>query len=172
MRKVLVIGSGGAGKSTLARRLGGLLGLPVIHLDVHYWKPGWAETPKDAWQETVEGLAARDSWVMDGNYSGTLAARLAACDTVVFLDLPRALCLWRVLKRLVMYRQKGRPDMAEGCSETLDFKFLLWVWGYPKRSRPKVFRLVEENAAGAKFIHLRSRAEVREFLARVEAGEL
>jgi adenylate kinase family enzyme len=172
MRKVLVIGSGGAGKSTLARRLGGLLGLPVIHLDVHYWKPGWVETPKDDWREAVEGLAARDEWVMDGNFSGTLAARLAACDTVVFLDLPRALCLWRVLKRLVMYRQEGRPDMAEGCSEQLDFKFLFWVWGYPKRSRPKVFRLVEENAAGAKFIHLRSRAAVREFLGRVEAGEL
>jgi adenylate kinase family enzyme len=173
MQKVLVIGSGGAGKSTFARRLGGLLGLPVIHLDACHWKPGWVETPKDEWLKTVEGLVERDSWVMDGNYSGTLSVRLAACDTVIFLDLPRAVCLWRVLKRVLMYRRASRPDMAEGCSEKFDVKFIGWVWGYPKRTRPKVFRLLEESARqGTQVIRLRSRAEVREFLARAEAGEL
>lgn len=169
MRKVLVIGSAGAGKSTFARRLGPLLRLPVIHLDACFWKAGWVETPKDVWLETVEELLARAAWVMDGNYSGTLAVRLRACDAVIFIDLPRSLCLWRVLKRVVMYRRESRPDMAEGCSEKFDFKFLLWVWGYPKRTRPKVLRLIEENAPDAKFIHLRSRAEVREFLEGIQA---
>ena len=171
MRKVLVIGPGGAGKSTFARRLGGLLNLPVIHLDAHHWRPGWVEPPKDVWLKTVKSLIARDSWVMDGNYSGTLAVRLRACDTIIFLDLPRAVCVWRVLKRVITYRPGSRPDLGEGCPEKFDVKFLLWVWGYTKRTRPRVFRLVEENAPGKKFIRLRSRAEVREFLERVGAGE-
>ncbi len=169
MRKVLVIGSGGAGKSTFARMLGGLLNLPVIHLDAHYWQPGWVEPPKDEWLETVEGLIARDAWVMDGNYSGTLAVRLAACDTVIFLDLPRPVCLWRVTKRSLMYRRARRPDMAEGCPEMLTWEFVRWVWGYKKRSRPKVVRRLEEHARNKRIIRLRSRAEVRKFLNSIQA---
>ena len=72
MKRVLVIGSGGAGKSTFATRLGARLGLPVIHLDRVYWQPGWVETPKDEWLRKVEEMCAADAWVMDGNYSGTL----------------------------------------------------------------------------------------------------
>jgi adenylate kinase family enzyme len=172
MRKVLVIGSGGAGKSTFALRLGEALGLPVVHLDSCYWQPGWVEPPKDAWLKTVEGLLGREAWVMDGNYSGTLPVRLAACDAVIFLDLPRPVCLWRIVKRSFMYRRRSRPDMAEGCPETLSMEFVRWVWGYPKRSRPKVIRLLEEHAKSKQVVRLRSRAEVRDFLARAGAGEV
>ncbi|HEX8559947.1 MAG TPA: DNA topology modulation protein [Pyrinomonadaceae bacterium] len=167
MRRILVIGSGGAGKSTLARRLGRRLGLEVLHLDAFFWRPGWVETPKDEWRRTVEGLCGREAWVMDGNFSGTLDVRLAACDTVVFLDLPRAVCLWRVLKRLAMYRNGRRPDMAEGCGERLDLKFLHWVWTFPSRSRPKVLARLAEMAAGKRVVRLRSDAEVERFLAEV-----
>lgn len=167
MKRVLVIGSGGAGKSTFARRLGGRLGLPVVHLDAYFWRPGWVETPREEWRRTVEGLCAREAWVMDGNFSGTLAERLAACDTVVFLDMPRAVCLWRVLKRLVMYRDRPRPDMAEGCGEKFDPKFLQWVWTYPSRSRPKVLARLDEFAAERRVVRLRSDAEVEKFLAEV-----
>lgn len=162
-----MIGSGGSGKSTLARRLGERLGLRVIHLDRLYWRPGWVETPKDEWRRAVEELVRGESWVMDGNYSGTLDVRLAACDAVVFLDLPRAVCLWRVLKRLLVYRRSQRPDMAEGCREHFSLKFLQWVWGYPSRSRPKVVRLLEESAGGKRVVRLRSSAEVERFLAEV-----
>ena len=168
MRRVLVIGSGGAGKSTFARRLGARLGLEVIHLDAAYWRPGWVEPPKDVWAREVEGLCRGESWVMDGNYSGTLERRLDACDTVVLLDLPRAVCLWRVLKRAVRYRNATRPDMAAGCPEKLNIKFLLWVWNYPTRSRPKVLALLAQHAAGRKIVRLRSSAETEEFLNRLE----
>ena len=170
MRRVLVIGSGGAGKSVFARRLGARLGLEVVHLDRLYWRPGWVETPKEEWRRKVSELAGREAWVMDGNYSGTLDLRLAACDTVVFLDLPRAVCLWRVLKRAVMYRGRPRPDRAEGCREKLNFEFLQWVWGYPTRSRPKVIRLLEEHSRDKRVVRLRSRAEVERFLAAPEDG--
>jgi adenylate kinase family enzyme len=170
MKRVLVIGSGGAGKSTFARGLGARLGLPVIHLDRVYWRAGWVETPKDEWRRKVEELCAGDSWVMDGNYSGTLDFRLDACDTVIFIDLPRAVCTWRIVKRSLMYRGTSRPDMGEGCREQLnkDFLvFLLWVWNYPRRSRPKVLRLLEEKAGGKQVYTLRSSAEVERFLAEV-----
>jgi adenylate kinase family enzyme len=170
MRRALVIGSGGAGKSTLARRLAERLSLPVIHLDRVYWRAGWVEPPKDEWRRTVEGLCAGDSWVMDGNYSGTLDVRLEACDTVIFLDLPRTVCTWRVIKRALRYKGVSRPDMGEGCREQLgkDFLlFLLWVWNYPRRSRPKVFARLEESAGGKQVYMLRSDAEVKKFLAEV-----
>ena len=165
MRKVLVIGPGGAGKSTLARRLGERLGIEVIHLDERYWRPGWVETPKDEWRRTVEELIGRDSWIMDGNYSGTLGLRFEACDTVVFLDMPRALCLWRMFKRLVTYRNGGRPDMAGGCRERFSPEFALWVWNYSRRTRPKVLKLLESDSHGQRIVRLQSQAEVEKFLA-------
>jgi adenylate kinase family enzyme len=170
MKRVLVIGSAGAGKSTFSRRLGARLGLEVIHLDVAHWRPGWTEPPKDEWRRKVEELCRGESWVIDGNYSGTLEPRLAACDTVIFLDLPRAVCAWRVLKRVVMYRDGTRPDMAEGCREKFDLKFLLWVWNYPARSRPKVLRLLEQYAEGREIVRLRSSAEAEGFLNRLEVS--
>lgn len=85
MRKVLVIGSGGAGKTTFAKRLSKILNIEVIHLDALYWNPGWVETPELEWRKIVEGLIVRDSWIMDGNYSGTLDLRIKACDTVIIL---------------------------------------------------------------------------------------
>lgn len=171
MKRVLVIGSGGAGKSTFARRLGERLGLPVIHLDRAYWRAGWVEPPKDEWRRTVEGLCAGDSWVMDGNYSGTLDVRLEACDTVILLDLPRLVCLQRVVKRSLMYRGASRPDMGEGCHEQLnkDFLlFLLWVWNYPRRSRQKVLERLGALSESKRIYRLRSSAEAEKFLAEVK----
>ena len=138
MQRVLVIGSGGAGKSAFAVRLGRATGLPVIHLDAAYWKPGWREPSKDAWAARVTQLLAGEHWIMDGNYGGTLEQRLAACDTVVFLDMPRLLCIWRVLKRFVQYRGRTRPDVTAGCPEQLTAAFLSWIWTYPEQRRPRI----------------------------------
>jgi adenylate kinase family enzyme len=170
MKKVLVIGSGGAGKSTVARRLGEALRVEVVHLDALYWHAGWVETPKDVWRERVARLLEGDSWILDGNYSGTLDLRLEACDTVIFLDLPRTLCLWRILKRLVAYRAGGRPDMAAGCREKLNPEFLRWVWGYPRRTRPKVLKLLRDHAGGKTVFHLRTQSEIENLLAQARAA--
>lgn len=167
MRKVLVIGPGGAGKSTLASQLGELLNIEVLHLDKLYWHPGWIETPKDEWLVTVEELVRRDSWVMDGNYSGTLDVRYKACDTIIFLDISRTICLWRVLKRAIMYRRNSRPDMADGCPERLTLEFILWIWNYPRRTRPKIVRMLESHPAEKKIVWLRSQSDVETFLSRL-----
>jgi adenylate kinase family enzyme len=166
MRRVLVIGSGGSGKSTVAARLGELLELEVNHLDRFYWRPGWVEPARDEWLKTVTALADRDSWIMDGNYSGTLELRLQKADTIVFLDLPRVLCLWRIMKRFLLYRNGTRPDMAEGCRESLNLEFVEWVWNYPRRSRPKVVKLLQQHADGKQIFWLHSRSDVKQFLSQ------
>jgi adenylate kinase family enzyme len=138
----------------------------VIHLDSLYWRAGWVEPAKDEWKAIVEEVLKRDSWILDGNYSGTLAMRYEACDTVILLDRAPLICLWRVIKRAVKYRQKRRPDMAEGCPERLTGEFLAWIWNYRKRTRPKVVRLMEENRQNKRVICLRSDAELERFLAQ------
>ncbi|MDT5063273.1 MAG: hypothetical protein QOH63_3732 [Acidobacteriota bacterium] len=165
MRKVLVIGSGGAGKSTFAKRLGECLKINVVHLDSIYWSPGWVETPKAEWLKTVEELLKRESWIIDGNYSSTLELRLQSCDTVIFLDRPRSVCLWRVLKRVLRYWNRSRPDMADDCREKFDLEFIRWVWMFPKKERPKVMKMLKENSQSKKIILLRSQTEVEKFLA-------
>jgi adenylate kinase family enzyme len=164
MRRVLIIGSGGAGKSTFASQLGERTGLPVVHLDALFWRAGWRETPREEWAARVEELIAADAWIMDGNYGGTMERRLAACDTVVFLDFPRALCLWRVIKRRAKFRGRSRPDVAEGCEERLTLEFVRWVWGYPRKRRPGVLKRLGELRGGQKVFVLRSPREAQRFL--------
>jgi adenylate kinase family enzyme len=165
MKKILVIGSSGAGKSTFSRRLGEKTGLKVIHLDVLYWKPNWTESPKDEWKETVENALEGDEWIMDGNYSGTMEMRIKSCDTVIFLDFPRVLCVYRILKRVVLYRKGKRPDMAEGCNEQFDWEFTKWVWNFPTRTKPLVEAILKEVENEKTIIRLKSRKEVEDFFA-------
>lgn len=167
MRRVLVIGSGGSGKSTVATQLGEVLNLEVSHLDKLYWRAGWVKPEPGEWIRTVTDLIERDSWIIDGNYSGTLELRLQRCDTIVFLDLSRVLCMWRIVKRFFAYRGAARPDVAEGCGEKLDFEFVSWVWNYHRRSRPKVIRLLREHG-GKQIFWLRSRSDVSRFLSQFE----
>lgn len=167
MKRVLLIGSGGAGKSTLAVQAGAALGLPVIHLDALYWRPGWEPTPSAEWRTRVADLTAGDAWVMDGNYGGTLDLRLAACDAVVFLDLPRWLCVARVLRRWLRYAGRTRPDLRAGCPERLSWEFLRWVWDYPRRRRPGVLRQLAALPPDRQVIVLTSRAAVARFLAQL-----
>lgn len=164
MKKILVIGSSGAGKSTFARRLGGILKLDVIHLDWHYWSRGWVETPKDKWRMVVDELLERDSWIIDGNYGGTLDLRLEACDAVVFLDLPRLVCLGRVLKRVALYRKEPRPDMAAGCPEKVDLEFFKYIWDYPRKRKPGVLEKLKSYSESKAVTILSSQSEIESFL--------
>ncbi|NUQ17910.1 MAG: AAA family ATPase [Sphingomonas sp.] len=168
MQRVLVIGSPGSGKSTLATELARRTGLPLIHLDQQYWRPGWVEPPKQQWVQELELLLRRDRWIMDGNFGGSLELRLARADTVIDLRLPPWLCLARIVKRVVTSLHRVRPDMAEGCPERFDLEFLVFAArfsGAPrKRTDEKLSRFTGTR------ITLRSAAEVRRFLASVDDG--
>ncbi len=167
MKRILVIGTGGSGKTTVARRLAQRTGLPLIHLDALYWRSGWQPTPADEWRATVQSLISRDAWIIDGNYGGTLGVRLAACDTVVFLDLPRLVCLWRVLKRQVRHLGQVRPELAPGCRERLTWDFIWWIWTYPSRRRGEVLKRLAALDQEKRVAILRSSAAIDAFLASV-----
>lgn len=163
MKKIVVLGSGGAGKSTFSRRLGAITGIEVVHLDKIYWLPDWTEPPKPEWMKTVAGYAEQDSWIMDGNFGSTIEMRLEKCDTAILLDPPRAVCVYRALKRFLTYRGKTRPDMGAECNEKFDLEFLEWIWNFPKKDKLRVeekFKLFENKI---KIIRLKSTREVEKF---------
>jgi adenylate kinase family enzyme len=167
MQRIAIIGSSGAGKSTLARKLGDLLDLPIVHLDALHWRPGWVEPPEDEWRALQEAAVAQQRWIIDGNYGSTLDIRLAAADAIIFLDLPRTLCVWRIFLRWLRYRGRSRPDMAEGCPEKLDWGFVRWVWDYPHRSRPIVLEKLARLAQDKAVFVLRRPRDVARFLAQM-----
>ena len=168
MRRVVIVGSGGAGKSTLAADLGRRTGLPVVHLDRHFWHPGWVETPRDEWRAVQRELLAGDEWIVDGNYSATLDERLPRADTVVFCDFRAWRTLPRILRRTLF--NLGRAVQAEGCPERLDPKFLWWVLRYRSRSRPRVAQAIADLAPRADVRVLRNPRAVRAFLATAAPG--
>lgn len=167
MNRVVVIGSGGSGKSTFSRELGRVTGIPVIHLDNEYWRPGWEETPKDEWKARVADMLEGERWIMDGNFGGTREMRMQAADTIIFLDLPRRVCLYRILKRTLKYYGRSRPDMAEGCLERLDLEFVMWVWNYKHRSRKRLLAELEGLEEKSVMI-LRNQRQVSDFLANLD----
>jgi adenylate kinase family enzyme len=137
MRRGLVIGSPGAGKSTLANELARHTGLPVFHLDRMFWLPGWVERDRDDGRAELAGILAGERWIIDGNYGSTMPMRVARADTVIWLDYPTHLCLGRVLKRWWQYRGTARPDMTEGCPENLNLEFLLYVLSFRRNWRAR-----------------------------------
>ncbi len=163
MNRVVIVGSGGAGKSRLARRLGAVTGLPVVHLDREYWRPGWTKPPSAEWRTRVDALLAGERWITDGNFESTMARRFAAADTLVFLDVAPVICVWRALRRTVFDR--ARADLADGCRERVDLEFLRWIWRYRREQRPKVLARLAEHAQGRTIAILRGDADIEAFLA-------
>jgi adenylate kinase family enzyme len=168
LQRVLVIGSPGSGKSTLARELARRAGLPLVHLDQEYWRPGWVEPPLDEWQNQVIEFVGGDRWIIDGNYGGSLEPRLERADTVIDLQFPAWFCVWRIVRRVATSWRKVRPDMAVGCPEQLDFGFLAYVATFPRHARKRTDAKLK-GFSGTR-ITLRNPAEVRRFLARFDKG--
>ncbi|WP_047982342.1 DNA topology modulation protein [Ornithinibacillus contaminans] len=164
MRRIAIIGSGGSGKSTFARKLGEKLQINVYHLDALFWNPGWVGVPKDEQRQIQQRLVAEEAWIIDGNYGGTMDIRLNKADTIIFLDISRFICLYRVVKRNIQYRNAARPDMGEGCEERLDVDFLKWVWQYPKAKRPGVLDKIRKLTTEKEVIILQSPRQVEQFL--------
>ena len=162
MERVLLIGSPCAGKTTLALALGKKLDLPVIHLDTLHWRDGWVEAPREEFDALLSEALARPRWIIDGNYSRTLPLRLSRCDTVVYLDYPRLVCLWGAVRRVLRNRGVSRPDMGGDCPERFDPEFLRYIWSFRKTQRGKLQTLLA--GFDGRVITLRSRREAREFV--------
>ena len=167
MERIMIIGCGGSGKSSLARQLGEKTGLPVVHLDKLFWHPGWVESSKEEIDEKIMQIISEPRWILDGNYNRTLPKRLEKCDTVIYLDFSRFACLMGVVKRILTTFGTVRPDMAEGCPERFDWEFLRWVWNFSRKHREKYYRMLNETE-GIEKIVLKNRRAVKQFLKEVE----
>jgi len=167
MKRVLVIGCPGSGKSVLSQELARRTGLPLIHLDAIYHRDIWdasGDVKKRQWRETVAGLIAQEVWIMDGNYKSTLDIRVPAADTVIFLDYPRRISLARAFRRQWQYRARRRPDMPPEWKEHMSLDFLKFIWNYRRVERPKVLALISEYERGRDIRVLEHPAEAERFL--------
>lgn len=165
MQRIMIIGGPGSGKSTLALALGVRSGLPVVHFDPLFWAPGWVQRSPEESSALIRAAAAQEAWVLDGNHAETYAVRAARADLIIFLDLPRWLRVWRLLKRRLRYHRQTRPDMPANCPERLDLGFLGFVWAWDRTSRPKALALLDQMQGRTRTMHLTSAAQVRRFLA-------
>jgi adenylate kinase family enzyme len=167
MRRVLVIGISGAGKSTFSRGLAARTGLPVIHLDTEFWRAGWKITPREEWRAKVTELVTREAWIMDGSYGASLDLRLPRADTAVWFDYPRHVCLRRAIWRVVTTYGQVRADLAPGCPEKFDLEFLRFVWDFNAKSRPQIATMLAEHGRHLEPIVFRCDRDAARFLDRL-----
>lgn len=164
MERVIIIGCGGSGKSTLARQLGGLTGLPVVHLDQIFWSPGnWKHLEREEFDRLLNLEMEKSQWILDGNYDRTLPMRLEKCDTVIWLDYNRFTCILGWIKRVINNWGKARTDMAPGCTEWFDPEFLGWIWRFNKTNRKRYQALFAPQSKKKIYI-FKNRRQLKKYL--------
>lgn len=168
MRRIMVIGvSAGVGKSTFARELGSILDIDVCHLDRLYWKPNWIVAPAEEFIEKQRKIVKREQWIIEGNYTSTSDIRMSYADTIIYVELPLRVCLYRVFKRWISHIGKTRIDMGEGCNEKLDIQFLSFIlktYHSRKRNMAAKFQQLEAEGSLINIIRLKSKASIRSYL--------
>lgn len=172
MKRVMIVGGPGSGKSTLARHLGEQMDLPVHHMDHIHHLPNWKPRPMAEKHGMAHAIEATDAWVFEGGMSSTYDSRAARADTLIWLDLPVMLRFWRVVARLWRYHGQRRPDMAEGCVESVGahtWEFFVWIFQTRISQRNKIAELVERHPH-LQVHHLKSRRAVAAYMGDVDGG--
>jgi adenylate kinase family enzyme len=172
MRRALVLGSSGSGKSTFARRLSRITGIPLVSIDAIYWQPGWRPSDPKSFETSMTQIANQPSWIIDGNYlaSGSGEIRGARADTIFWFDLPRWVCMSGVLLRIARGHGRVRPEMAEGCPERFDPEFIRYVWTFRARRRSELLAFFEALRPDQNRIRFTSRSAADSYLASRWSG--
>jgi adenylate kinase family enzyme len=166
-----VIGCSGGGKSTLSQRLSRRFGLPFISMDREfYWLPGWVRRDRDVARAMIAEAVAAERWIMDGTGITSFDLRVPRSQLIIWVRMPRWLCLWGVFSRSVRHMGRTRPEMAPGCRERLaDREFLSFIWNFETKTSPRIVRSIHELAPECPVLVLTSRRQMRELLDRVGA---
>ncbi|NVK35915.1 MAG: DNA topology modulation protein FlaR [Rhodobacteraceae bacterium] len=171
MKRVMIVGGAGSGKSTLARRLGKRTGLPVYHMDHVHWKPNWVERSKAEKRDLCERVHALDQWIFEGNASDSYAERAERADTLIWLDLPVHIRMWRVINRCWKYHGKNRADLPKGCTERFNLsflKFLKFVWATRHSTREKVLKIYQNPPHRMDVYRFTSQETLNRFMQRFQ----
>lgn len=166
MKKIIIIGCPGAGKSTFARKLKDMTGLPLYYLDMLWHKPDQTNIPKEEFDAHIREILEKDRWIIDGNYQRTLEMRLQKCDTVFLLDYPLEICLASAQSRI----GKKREDLPWIETE-FDEEFKQWILDFSENQLPPIYDLLDKYRAGRDIIIFKSRQEAEEYLRNEIGGE-
>jgi adenylate kinase family enzyme len=161
MRRIAIVGAGGAGKTVLANRLGAALRIPVTHLDALRYDAGWNLVPADDFADRQRQATTSQKWIMDGNSLATLPIRAAAADTVIVVDPPPLICLWGILQRRWRYRGGQHPD---GVFDRVTVDFVRYVIRYRRCHLPRTLACIAEHGPHATVVHLTSRRQADQFV--------
>lgn len=175
MRRIVIVGNAGSGKSTFARRLGERLQLPVIHLDAIAWEPGWQQVSTEILRSRLTAALSGDAWVTDGNYAVvTFDLRLPRADLLIWVDRPRIQCLWRVIRRAVHSHFRADQNLAAGCTERFDRRFLdrlRFIVNFDRINRPRIETERMRHGPHVPVVVLRGDAAISRFLIGAASGQ-
>lgn len=166
MKKILIIGNSGAGKTTFAHKLARKLNLPLVHLDKLYWHGEWQRLSNEDFDFLVQKELEKPEWIIDGNFNRTISHRMKYCDTIIFFDFNTISCLWGITKRLIKNYGKTRMDMGGNCIERFDSnKTMLYrnVLNFNKNYRKDYYSLLNK-AKDVKVVVFKNRKQIRRFL--------
>lgn len=167
MKKIIVIGSSGAGKSYFSRELSHKLNIKLYHLDRLMWQPNWQMTERSYQIQIQKEIIEKESWIIDGNYNGTMEMRMNASDTIIFFDINRWICFYQAIKRYFQFKGKTRLDMQEDCPERLDIDFLKFIWKYPTKQKIQVENRLDKVDSDKKIYVFKNKTQANHFLEKL-----
>ena len=163
--RILVMGCSGGGKSTLSQEICARLDLPYVSMDREFfWLPGWVKRDKAEERALIAAKVAEERWLIDGTAPSSFDLRLPRTEFVLWVRMPRWLCIWGALSRALRWLGRSRPDMAPGCPERIDWEFLRYIWDWERKFAPKVLAGLAQHGPDVPVLQLKSRGEMRQLL--------
>lgn len=163
-QKIMIIGCPGAGKSTFARKLRDVTGLPLYYLDMLYHRPDRTVVSREDFDAGLQEMLARDRWIIDGNYQRTLEVRMEACDTIILMDFPLDVCLEGAASRI-----GTRREDLPWVEEEFDEEFRQWIVDFPQDTLPKIYALLEKYRDRKNVLVFHTREEADTYLRKIES---
>ena len=165
--KIMIFGCCGCGKTTLSKKIQEITHLPLIHLDLLNWKEDWQSISPIEFNSLLEKELKKPCWIIEGLYTNTIEKRINYCDTIIYMDFSRWVCLYNVIKRVIKNYGKSRNGMPANCPEKFDYKFLKCIWNYNKKYRKKYLSMLK-NIDNKNVFILRNRKDCQHLIYKIK----